>query len=181
LCVFGHGNFQGVCEKFGAAHAFCLCAENENSPLKAVFFNDHYTTASLMIALRDFFKKLKDIGKDADKMKISNKNGDASNIAACGEHVAITDSQRAITLNFVHLLSELTGWIFDSGRWNFADFTMYKFTKGSIKPNGKNFKELIAKNPLSWAMTSTLAIEYTLEKPDKMKQENDKYDGGELF
>jgi len=33
-----------------------LCAEEETNPLNKVFFNDHYTTSSLMIALKDFLK-----------------------------------------------------------------------------------------------------------------------------
>jgi len=40
--------------------------------------------------------------------------------------------------------------------------------KGNIVPSNKRFNELIEKNPLSWAMTSTLAIEYTLEEPAKL-------------
>lgn len=146
-----------------------LCAEDENNPLKTIFFNEHYTTSSLMIALNDFFKKLKGIGKYADKMKISDKQGNYTNLQQTGQSFAVVDMQKDITFKFLQLLSDLTGWYFDKNQWSFDNFALYKFTKGSIKPNGKNFKELIAKNPLSWAMTSSIAIEYTLEKPDKLK------------
>ena len=145
-----------------------LCAENENSPLKSVFFNDHYTTASLMIALKNFFDKLKEIGngeRGADKIVISDRNGDVKNI----ENGKIIESIKDTAVKFLQFLSELTGWNFDENKWTFENLLIYKFTKGTIKPNGRNFDELIAKNPLSWAMTSTLAIEYTLEKPDKLK------------
>ena len=122
-----------------------------------------------MIALNDFFKKLKGIGKYADKMKISDKQGNYTNLQQTGQSFAVVDMQKDITFKFLQLLSDLTGWYFDKNQWSFDNFALYKFTKGSIKPNGKNFKELIAKNPLSWAMTSSIAIEYTLEKPDKLK------------
>jgi len=62
-----------------------LCAEDIDSPLQTVFFNDHYTTSSLMIALRDFFNKLKAIEKGTDKLKadkilISDKEGKPKNL-----------------------------------------------------------------------------------------------------
>lgn len=37
-----------------------LCAEDKNSPLKTIFFNDHYTTSSLMIAAKRFFWTIKE-------------------------------------------------------------------------------------------------------------------------
>ena len=54
-------------------------------------------------------------------------------------------------------------------KWNFKDLVIYKFNKGNIVPSNKRFNDLIEKNPLSWAMTSTLAIEYTLEEPAKLQ------------
>jgi hypothetical protein len=148
-----------------------LCAEDKDSPLKTVFFNDHYTMASLMQALNDFFKKLKEIGKGkrgADKIIISDKNGEPKNLKQIGNSFAIVDTQKNTAINFLLLLSSLTGWKLDEKQWTFENLSVYKFTKGSIKPNGRNFKELISKNPLSWAMTSSLAIEYTLEEPDRL-------------
>jgi hypothetical protein len=70
----------------------------------------------------------------------------------------------------LELLSNLTSWKFEKRKWTFDNLSIYKFTKGNTKPNGKNFNELISKNPLSWAMTSTLAIEHTLEEPDKLRK-----------
>jgi hypothetical protein len=150
-----------------------LCAEDEDSPLQKVFFNDHYTTSSLMIALKDFFAKLKTIEKGTDKLKadkiiISDKDGNPKNLIKNNNSFSIIDAQKNVTNNFISVLSELTEWKFKKEKWSFDNLSVYKFTKGTIKPNGRNFDELISKNPLSWAMTSTLAIEYTLEKPDKL-------------
>jgi len=69
---------------------------------------------------------------------------------------------------FLNILGDLTGWKFLRENWNFENLLIYKFKKGNIKPSNQRFNELIEKNPLSWAMTSTLAIEYTLEEPEKL-------------
>jgi hypothetical protein len=148
-----------------------LCAEDNENPLKKVFFNDHYTTASLMFALQDFFKKLQEIGngkKGADKIVISDRNGKPANIRQEGKSFSLLDSPKKRPVRFLEFLSELTGWSFDDSKWLFENFSVYQFTKGTIKPNGRNFDELIRKNPLSWAMISGLNIEYTLEEPDTM-------------
>ena len=150
-----------------------LCAEDKDSPLQMVFFNDHYTTSSLMIALKDFFSKLKSIEKGTDKLKadkilISDRDGNPKNLIKSNNLFSINDIQKKVTNEFLSELSKLTDWKFKKEKWCFDNLLIYKFTKGTIKPNGRNFNELINKNPLSWAMTSTLAIEYTLETPDKL-------------
>ena len=69
---------------------------------------------------------------------------------------------------FLKLLAELTGWDYKETKWNWKGFKTYKFQKGNIRPSNTRYKELMDKNPLSLAMTSGLAIEYTLEIPDKL-------------
>ena len=148
-----------------------LCAEEKNSPLKTIFFNDHYTTSSLMMALRDFFEKLRQINdgkRGADKIKISNSKGEPINLKKEGDTFSIDEDQMENAEQFLNLLGDLTGWEYLSDKWNFKELIVYKFNKGSIVPSNQRFNELIAKNPMSWAMTSTLAIEYTLEEPNKL-------------
>ncbi|PKP58159.1 MAG: hypothetical protein CVT89_03300, partial [Candidatus Altiarchaeales archaeon HGW-Altiarchaeales-2] len=77
-------------------------------------------------------------------------------------------TQRDNTIAFLNILEDLTGWKFIKDKWLFDNFSVYRFKKGNIKPGNQRFNELVLKNPLSWAMTSTLAIEYTLEEPDKL-------------
>jgi hypothetical protein len=151
-----------------------LCADDKDSPLQEVFFNNHYTTSLLMLALKDFFNKLKSIEKGMDKLKadkiiISDKNGNPKNLEQRCKTFSISEQQINSAITFLTLLSDLTGWKFNKNSWTFEDMAIYQFTKGSINPNGKNYNELINKNPLSWAQTSTKLIEYTLEMPDKMK------------
>lgn len=148
-----------------------LCAEEKESPLKTIFFNDHYTTSSLMIALRDFFERLRQINdgsRGVDKIKISNSSGEPINLVKNKDLFSISQEQKETADKFLNVLSELTGWDYQKERWTFDNFSVYKFSKGSVKPSNQRFNELIEKNPLSWAMTSTLAIEYTLEEPSKL-------------
>ena len=148
-----------------------LCAEEKNSPLNTIFFNDHYSTSSLMIALKDFFARLKalnDGARGGDKIKISNSSGEPINLDKGNGAFALSEKSRENAIKFLEILAELTGWQFISANWIFNNLSVYKFKKGNIVPGDRRFSELLAKNPLSWAMTSTLAIEYTLEEPDKL-------------
>jgi len=146
-----------------------LYAEEKNNPLNAIFFNDHYSTSSLMIALRDFFERLKTItncSRGGDKIKISNSKGEPINLIKQNNSFSLSNESKGNAIKFLDILAELTGWKFIPKNWIFNNFSVYKFKKGNIKPSNQRFNELMEKNPLSWAMTSTLVIEYTLEKPD---------------
>ena len=57
----------------------------------------------------------------------------------------------------------LTGWDYQKSNWQWSNFRLKKFKKENVRPNNKNFETMIKKNPLTWAMTSGLAIEYTLD------------------
>jgi len=148
-----------------------LCAEEKDSPLNTIFFNDHYTTYSLMTALKDFFARIKSINgntRGGDKIKISDGTGKPINLEKRNNSFRLLSAEREKAVKFLNVLAELTGWKFISQNWTFGNFSVYKFSKGNIKPSNQRFNELMEKNPLSWAMTSTLAIEYTLEEPDKL-------------
>jgi len=148
-----------------------LCADEESSPLNKIFFNDHYTISSLMIALKDFFGKLREINdgrRGGDKIKISNSSGEPINFVKQDDCFALEKKQKNNIEMFLNMLGELTGWKFIKQNWIFNNFKIYKFKKGNIKPSNQRFTELMEKKPLSWAMTSGVAIEYTLEEPDKL-------------
>lgn len=149
-----------------------LCAGEENSPLNKVFFNDHYTTSSLMLALKDFFEKLskiKDGKKGGDKIKISNTSGEPINFVKQNNNIfAFDKEQKEDVIIFLNILEDLTGWKFLEKNWTFDNLKIYKFKKGKIRPSEGRYNDLMNKNPLSLAMTSTLVIEYTLEEPDNL-------------
>lgn len=144
-----------------------LCADDERNPLYTVFFNNMYSTHDLMSALKDFFGKVREIGRKkrgGDKIQISDKSGSLVNVQSMGNgKYELCDEQRRVANGFVNFLSGLTGWRYDEAKWFFSGFRAYKFLKSMIVPNGRNFDELIIQNPISWAMTSTNHIEYTVE------------------
>lgn len=145
---------------------YFLSAEEEKSPLKKIFFDNHYTISSLMGDLEKFFLKLKKINngkRGADKLIISNKNGNAINIEKNNSTYKINDSEKEKVIKFIKLLSELTGWEYLTENWNFERLILFKFKKETIVPSNKRYLELINKNPFSLAMTSTTTIEYTLD------------------
>ena len=144
-----------------------LRADEENSSLKKIFFNNHYFVHDLMHALKDFFEKLGSIGEKKrgnDKIKISNSKGNEVNLFKENNIYNLEEIERCKSEKFLNILSSLTGWNYDSKNWQWDNFELYKFSKGSKNPNNKNFEEMISKNPITWAMTSGLAIEYTIDK-----------------
>jgi hypothetical protein len=148
------------------------------NPLKSIFENEKYSVFTLMNEMDKFFRRRDKISiknQRGDKLRISNKDGTPANIenieyGNC--HISIDARDRII--DFIKLLSELTTWNFKIDDWLcWNDMKFSQFTKGDFKNDRKtitiqNFKEFIAKKPLSWAMTTGDNIEYTLEEPDKL-------------
>lgn len=143
-----------------------LRADEENNILNRVFFNEHYSIYRLMTALRDFFERIKmiDGGKRGNgRIKISDSKGTPANIEEDNDIFSIIQSERNKAESFIKILSNLTSWKYKKSDWIWDNFQLKKFRKENIKPNNRNFELLIKKRPISWAMTSGQAIEYTLD------------------
>lgn len=143
-----------------------LSAESDRSVLHNIFFNDHYTVYNLMVALKDFFIQISQISenkKGNDKIKISNSKCDPVNITKDGSVYELAADEKKKVERFLNILSELTSWDYKTNNWKWGNYTLYQFNKSSVAPNNRNYEAMISKNPLSWAMTSGLAIEYTLD------------------
>ncbi|MGD0977478.1 MAG: hypothetical protein ABR875_04300 [Minisyncoccia bacterium] len=141
-----------------------LKADRKTSPLHTIFFSDHYSISSLMIALNELFGELRTItgGKrGGDKIKISDGKGELINFDDKKKSFKI-DAVEQIE-KFLKLLVEDTGWNYKSTDWSWGNLSFFEFKKEIIKPSQGRYNELIAKNPVSLAMTSTLVIEYTLD------------------
>lgn len=146
-----------------------LGGDEEESPLHQIFYNKYYLISDLMISLKDFFNKLSAISKSrADKLTISNSKGEYVNLVKIRDGYSIDLNENKKVEQFLDLLSKLTGWDYKKDKWNCEVFSVYKFTKRNIKPSNARYNELMASNPLNLAMRSTLAIEYTLEEPNKL-------------
>jgi len=142
-----------------------LDAEGKENKLYDIFFNKHYSVYNLMAALRDFFTQISDISENRnsnDKIKISNTKGEPVNLKIDGKICELSQDEKKKSEKFLEILSHLTKWNYKKN-WQWADLKIYQFNKFAIKPNNKNFEAMIAKNPISWAMTSGLSIEYTLD------------------
>jgi len=144
-----------------------LNTDKKESSLHTVFFNEHYSVNSLMNALKEFFEKIQNITQENkrgnDKIKISDTRGMPINLEKNNGTFSITTDEQLKGASFISILSDLTGWRYKQSDWTWNNFRLKKFNKGLIRPNNKNFEKIIKKNPISWAMTSGLAIEYTLD------------------
>ncbi len=141
-----------------------LGAENPTSPLHTVFFNDHYTISSLMNALDTLFTTLRQItgGKrGGDKVKLSNSKGEAQNFDATTKSIDVGVVAQAE--QFLQMLARDTGWKYVSNQWSWCNLSHFEFKKGTIKPSQGRYDALMKQNPVSLAMTSGLAIEYTTD------------------
>ena len=156
-----------------------LRADEEGTPLNEVFLNKHYSLHELMLTMNDFLR-------ERDAISIPRERGDRVTITLRGgegtPHNLVIEEENFYLLNddakkraerFLRLLSKLTGWKYEEKSWSWNRWQLSQFTKGDfvgakIRLSNRTFDEFIAKNPLSFAMTSTQNIEYTLEGPDKM-------------
>ncbi len=141
-----------------------LHADNDKSPLHKIFFNDHYSISSLMLALKELFGELRLIAggsRGGDKIKFSNGKGQLINFDTKKQSLKRETVDQAE--EFLKFLSGKTGWKYNPKVWSWNNLSHFKFEKGSIKPSQGRYNDLISKNPVSLAMTSTLGIEYTLD------------------
>ena len=139
---------------------------DSNFSLRRIFFNDYYTVHKLILSLSDFFNQISRIGIAArnDKIKISNSKGEPMNITEKQKGIfALTSEEIEKGVYFIQILSSLTGWYYRKNNWQWDNFKLMIFKKEAIKPTNKNFEDMIKKNPITWAMTSGLTIEYTLD------------------
>ena len=143
-----------------------LGAESDKNKLHDIFFNEHYSVYNLMVALKNFFTQISDIGENRngnDKIKISNTKGEPINLKINGKICELTEKEKKKSEKFLEILARLTKWNYKKQNWQWTNLRIYQFSKYAVKPNNKNFEAMIAKNPISWAMTSGLAIEYTID------------------
>lgn len=153
-----------------------LRSSEEKNPLKKIFLSDRFSVYKIMLEMDDFFRKRDEISiskERGDRLRISGRDGKPFNlIKKYGTYKLKEEAVNRIN-QFIDILSEFTGWKYKKENWLWNNFNLFNFTKKDFKSinkrvNGTNFKEMIKKNPLSWAMTSRQNIEYTLEKPDKV-------------
>lgn len=146
------------------------------NPLKQIFENN-FSIFQTMKLMDDFFRERDKIshGKErGDRLKISEKNGNPYNIEGRSPNAQINSDAVKRIKSFCKLIGDQTQWRFEDRKWICWDnLNFYKFTKSSFKGDNKSltikaFEDFILNiNPLSWAQTSTMDIEYTKEEPSR--------------
>jgi hypothetical protein len=155
-----------------------LRINEEWNPLKTIFENEKYSVFNLMKEMDKFFRRRDEISiknERGDRLRISNKDGSPINIEnIMSANCSINESAKERIEKFIMILSDCTKWDYSNKNWKcwdkmiFKQFTKRDFNRDKKTITIKSFRDFIEKNPLSWAMTSTNNIEYTLEDPDKL-------------
>jgi len=153
-----------------------LNVEDNSNLLKNIFMGESYTTYKLMLEMDIFFRERDEIsitGERGDRLKISNKDSTSHNIEQTGKYYRINEDAKKRCEKFLTLLEKHTKWNYNPHKWYFEDMNLMQFTKSDFQSRKwtvkkDNWNKLMAINPLSWAMTSGLNIEFTIEKPDKL-------------
>lgn len=117
--------------------------------------------------------------RTGDKFRISNNKGEVINLEKDGETYKIHSEERNRMISFYSYIASEMGWSFDTNKWNFEKFNIFKFTKSNTSADGyKNITNgnysYIMENPLllSLAITSGQGIEYTIDSIHYIKDPN---------
>ena len=129
-----------------------------------------------MLEMDKFFRKRDEISipkERGDRLRISEKDGTPYNLERENGTYKLKNAAVERIIKFIKIMADFTKWDFKEANWLWNNFDLFKFTKGDfqgakLRINGNNYKEMMDKNPLSWAMTSGQNIEYTLEEPGKL-------------
>ena len=113
----------------------------------------------------------KNRSRTGDKLMISNSKGDPINIKKNKKNnFDIIEEEQERVKAFITFLADLMGWKAHIKKWNFSNLKLRKFSKGVLDGKGdhgnlnqKNYKKMVEGNCFSMAITSGLAIEYTID------------------
>jgi hypothetical protein len=153
-----------------------LRANDVDNPLHAIFLNDHYSLHALMVAMDEFLRKRDAISiprERGDRIAITLRGGEGTphNLESDGETYFFKEDAKKRGESFIRLLAELTKWDYNPANWSWRNWQLHKFTKGDFansRLNGETFDALVRRDPLSFAITSTQNLEYTIEEPDRL-------------
>lgn len=153
-----------------------LQANDPTTPLHTVFCNDHYSVHELMLAMNDFLRERDKIsvkGERGDRIALTKRGGtgDPENITLRESAYALDGETLDRAERFIGILARLTGWDYIPGKWSWFGWKLYKFTKVDFEGkrlNNGTFLQFIQGSPLSYAITGTQRLEYTVEEPDRL-------------
>lgn len=146
-------------------------------PLHRLFMQDQHTIHKLM-SLMDRFWEARDAlsipVQRGDRIAITRRGGDGGphNLELRPNGLYDFDTEARLRGEaFLSLLAQATGWQYKPANWSWGSWRLSIFEKGRIENlTIPKFDELMASNPLSFAITAGRRIEYTLDPQDLFEQ-----------
>ncbi|WP_462137394.1 hypothetical protein [Candidatus Mycalebacterium sp.] len=183
---------DGVCNNLFGYPENCLDwihylgASNKSHILNILLCNSNFTFYTAMNELENFFKVRDQYNacgffdgnlfveggrnkRSGHQLKITNTKGQIINIVNRNGLYEIHINEAERIKGFINELSSLTGWSYQSSKWNCWDeLQVTAFSKDMLSNNGtrlnnKTYEDLFLKNPFSLAMTAGDRIEYSIE------------------
>lgn len=145
--------------------------EPEN-PLHRLLMYDQHTIYRLMSLMDQFWEARDELsvpGERGDRIAITRRGagGEPHNlISGKNGRFDFDDQARVRGEAFIRLIAEATGWAYEPSRWHWKNWRLVVFEKGQLDGiTIAKFADLMAKKPLSLAITTRNRVEYTLD-PD---------------
>jgi hypothetical protein len=147
-----------------------LKAKDANSPIAALL--SIFASQKISTMMHD----LEEIFDDFRKIASGKRGGDKIKISMIENNSFTTESKSRVE-ELITFLSNKTEWKFDKSKWAFDKLNVHSFSKGIISKKSKDgndnikrdlnnalFQDIISKNPLSFAITGTKQLEFTIDK-----------------
>lgn len=147
-----------------------LHVTSAKSPLHRLFMQDEHTIHRLMSLMDRFWEardKLSVPGERGDRIAITRRGGSGE------PHNLVPTSRGCFNFDegakqrgeaFIRLLADATGWKYKPSHWVLEAWRLVVFEKEQAeKLTISRFEELIASEPLSFAITGQRRLEYTLD------------------
>lgn len=138
-----------------------LRVKDKDNPIYSIFLPfANQSISSMMHDLQGIFQKFKEINngkRGGDKIKIDNIVQNS-----------FSKEEKTKSEELLKMLSNATEWQYKPEKWASNKLNVFAYNKGTEEVlNNKNYNVVLEKTPVSFAITATKRMEYTLEQPDK--------------
>ena len=168
--LYADGTFKNI---FGypenSLSWFEFLRATDNDILNEVFFTQGASMAERMEMMRELFGRIHEIGggRGREKVKLSERGGGEAATVVQDSGGAYIDRDEVVkSERILRMLSDLTGWKYDRSHWSWDNFLYSQFSKGILDgtTSFRKRNDLLAENPVSFAITATNRIEYTMDQ-----------------
>ena len=141
----------------------------KNSILQEVFFTQQTSLAEQMEMMKKLFEMIHKIGgrRGGEKIKISERGGGkTTSVMRDSAQAYIETEEVRKSEEILEILATFTGWKYNKQSWtwdNFNYFQLHKEILGNTTSFNKRNK-LLEVNPVSFAITATNRMEYTIDQ-----------------